>query len=358
MKHRTALALLALSLSVHTLIAPHALAQGGQANLALVAGKNDLSDADKVAIKDMVDRQRPLLGGTAAEVRKAREVILAPLEERQVSVPFRVELSRQIFDSLRALSTDQRDVVAVNALRVAGELATTNSAKLVLDGLKDKRSAVRHGAIYAMSRMFMQAARTSPAISATDMREAIAALERVAATEADPLAVEGAISALVTAARAPEGSPAMARMGEALGVRLRAAAKSPAAPETTGSLALGVRAVRELRDAMIGGGAGAPRSSVQAAGKLAGQLLVLVREQAKAGTGEADAHAQAAQLAQTTITLASTSLNGPEVEKLKLALADRAKDPAAFAKDLDRLIGEDGLLTKAPFEAKVDDFKP
>lgn len=353
-----ALAPLALALAFTTLAPSAAFAQGGQVSLTQVAGKNDLSDADKNAIREMVERQRPLLSGTASEVRRAREAIVAPLEERGVSVPFRVELSRQLFDTLKALSTDARDVVAVNALRIAGELATTNSLRVVVDGLKDKRPAVRHGALYAMSRLFMQAARTSPAVSQGDMRSAISELERIASGETDPLMIDGAISALVAAARAPEGGTAMARMGEAVGVRLKAAAKSPGGAEGAGSLSVGVRAVRELRDALIGGGAKVPSDSVQAAAKLSGQLLVLVREQAKAGIGEPDSHAQAAQLAQTTITLASTSLNGAEIDKLRLALADKAKDPAAFAREIDRLIGPDGVLTKPPFSAKPDDFKP
>jgi hypothetical protein len=363
MKHRKAHALLAiaplatlvLSVGLATLAPRVAFAQ---ASVAQIVTKNDLSEADKGVIRDLIERQRPLLSGTAAEVRRAREALVAPLEERGVSVPFRVEMSRQLFETLKTLSADGRDVVAVNALRVAGELATTNSLRVVSDGLKDKRPAVRHGALFAMGRLFMQAARTSPAVSQGDMRSAIAELERIASGESDPLMIDGAISALVAAARAPEGSAAMARMGEAVGVRLRAGAKSPSGAEGAGSLGVGVRGVRELRDAMIGGGGRVAPETVQAAAKLSGQLLVLVREHAKAGVGEPDALAQAAQLAHTTLTLASTSLNGPEIEKLRLALADKAKDPAAFAREVDKLVGPDGVLTKAPFTAKADDFKP
>jgi hypothetical protein len=327
-----------------------------QAPIEQLAARTDLTDADKAQLKDLIEKNRAGLSGAPTEVRKAREALLQPLEQRSVSVPFRVEYARQLLDVLRPLTKDARDVVAVNALLITGELATSNSSSVLQDGLKDARTSVQLGALHAYARAFLQISRQAPAMSPQEVSRGIEAISALMATSTDARIVDGALSALVSASRTDEGRQALALASASLGARLRAAGKST--PPDQAMVLVGIRGVREMRDALIAAQGQASEQTAKGAGILAGQLLVALREAGRASEPMADLP-QAVTLAETTLTLASTNLRGPDIKALNLDLAERARkgENDAFATQLERLIGPGGVLSKAPFNAPADAFK-
>jgi hypothetical protein len=316
----------------------------GQASLSDMASRIDLSDADRAEITKQVDRYTAMIAtGTPANVRDGREALTKPFEADKVTVPFRVEAGRQLVEALKPLTTSSNELVAVNTLRIAGEVATTNSMALLIDGLKDPRPPVRMGAAYALTRLFAQARRSAPAISAGDTASALKALEAFIAAERDARLIDTAISAMVLAAKAPGGSAAPDRMARAIVEKARGKGAE------ADTLTITSRAVREMRDVLIGSDGKAPPGTARAAAEVAGQLIVAIKAQLT--TADKEALITAAGSAETTLTIASTTLAGPDIAAMKLALADkvRAADQDGLDKQAERVLA---VLKSEPFNIK------
>lgn len=315
-----------------------------QVNLGTLAPKETLTQADKDEIKRQVDKAAPMLAsGDASDVKRAREMLTDAFEAKRVSVGFRVEAARQMLPALTPIIAGQRELAAVNALRVAGEAATSNSLTVVLGSLKDPRTSVRIGASYALSRLFMQAARTAPAVTPGDTSRALQAIEAYIAAEADPMALDTAISAMVAAGGVPGGEDASIRISNVVIAKINGKYDSP------DNLALAFRAVREMRSQFTAAGATVSPAAASAAAAVAAELLKCI--QAQMTTANATTLQTAAGAAETTITLASTTLRGPDIAGLNLGLVDAVKagNAEAFTAALNKLTP---VLKAAPFNVK------
>lgn len=149
----------ALVLAVGSL-SPSALAQVGVGLPANVVNAPNIGPAEQKAIDEHVEKWMKDLGLDEAEkVKKAREALAGPVMEQNISVPFRLAYSKALVDAkLADLCKSKNDTIAINALRLAGEAAETQSIALLKDGFADKRTSVRYAAVFGAMRAFEQVA--------------------------------------------------------------------------------------------------------------------------------------------------------------------------------------------------------
>ncbi len=137
-----------------------------------------LGDEARRQIQAYVDRViADLSAQDPVRIRDARNHLLMPLSDPQVGVPFRLEYSRQLCPRLEVLAQDARPIVAVNALRIAGDLATDRSVEILLSQLEHREASIRLASASGLARAFEAMRDTAPAI---DQQAAARLLNRCA----------------------------------------------------------------------------------------------------------------------------------------------------------------------------------
>lgn len=333
--------LLTLALGVMLVVGP----TGALARQPLPNGieaKPALNQADRDAITRFVGEQKAKLSGEPDAIKSGRDNLLARLASRGVTVEFRQVMAGALVDDLRRLAADQRDIVAVNALRVAGELATSTSVSIAIDGLKDPRSPVAYAATFALARAF-EAARANPAINPADLNRAVGAAADFLSRQTDAHLADGATLALCAACRieGPAGFPDSALVALAKAAGARAQTIGAAGVDSAAMLAVVTRAAVSLRDAALPGRAIAPATRTAAA-TLAGELLVAVERAAKAqGAPSPATFAPEAQLGETLLCLIA--------ERQAIGLGQRLQsgDLPGFSKLLDEQVLSDAGILKS-----------
>lgn len=186
--------LLAFALSAGTLT-PHA---AGQAIPAALATAPVLSDAQKTELSDFVSKQKPLLSDRE-KLKSARDSILAPLAQNNVSVAFRNELWKSVADTAGTLMKSGDEVLAVNAYRMAGEIATESSVETLFTGLKSNKVAIRYAAAFGIRRAFEAASANAPAVGRDKAVDLLRAVTTAAAVEKDSHCFDAMIQAVAAA---------------------------------------------------------------------------------------------------------------------------------------------------------------
>ncbi len=176
-----------------------------------IVSASPLDAAQKAVIEKYVkDRMGDLAGAevidakVALAIKKARTELTAPLEMKSVSVPFRQEYSRVLMaEKLAELSKDKKDIVAINALRLAGETAASEMLPLIAGQLADERTAVRYAAGYAAQRLFEQVAPPDHSLAVTmdSLVELVGKLSARLAKEREPLVSDLLVRTLLSAAK-------------------------------------------------------------------------------------------------------------------------------------------------------------
>ena len=298
--------------------------------------KQDVSAADKQIIKAFIDGNAANLKGTPLEIKKAREALVKPVERDGVTVSFRVAMGSDLVTVLKPLVNEkEREVVVVNALRIAGEVATTNMIDVLLEGLKDPRESVRYAATHAMAQFFIAADKFAPAITKDDGARCVRGLVDVIEKENSVRVVDGASIALMSARPFMKGL-AVQRLAEAGGRKAILLAKSTEPVD----LGTHLRIAGALRTDLLDAQKITP-DAVLASVKFAGQTLVLVKNQMKT-SGDRVAIVQTAKACHGIISLGSEILKGPEIDQGMPKLLDQSKD-ADFEKAVMLLTGPGGL---------------
>lgn len=332
---------------------------------------SDLSDIQKDVIKRVVDAHKAGLSGQADkaknEIKKSRNALLEPMQNAGISVQFRLYYSELLAKELKPLISSEREVVAINALRIAGELATTTSLDLLSDGLKDKRAGVRFAAVNGYESTFAAVERTPAAISkASQATAALGILKAAVAKESDAKVLEAVALAFQAASKVSskklEGvrGEAISSLSESIGAKAQAATdgRYDASFRRAANAARNALAAQDINEPALNG-----RVLKDAAG-LAGDLLASVLRRVKSGelsVGVVDEAEQAALRkkrselvllvadSERTIQWAGNGLSAPNAVDLKLSdLLQQGKDDA-FQSEVLRLIGANGSLTAAPF---------
>lgn len=366
------LAVLCLSLGLLTVGVPRAVAQPGNLPREIVRA-SDLSQAQKDRIREFVDGNKGGLGGESQEIRKSRNTLLEPLRDPEISVQFRLEYTRVLISALRALASDTSEVVAVNAVRIAGELATAASVDLLLDALKDKRPGVRYMAASGFEGTYSAIAQTVPAIGAAQQAlRTLDALKAAFISETDPRVLEGITLAYQAATKVPgkqiEGmrDAGVSSLSQAVSARI---AKGSTGVEDDAAFQ---RALLAVRSSVINPNVNERELSsavLREAAAMAGDLLALAYQRVKSGGLEPNDSLDAAAARRLRL---STALMVIEAERTvffiqgKLSnlppkdfrvgqLIQQSKDQE-FLTQVMQIIGPNGVLTSTSFGNKDDRF--
>lgn len=336
---------------------------------------SELTDAHKAAIRQFVDQNKDGLSESPEAVARSRKALIANLQkEPKISVAFRLEYARLLGPVLRPLAASDRDVNAINALTLAGELATTSGIDILGDRLADKRAAVRFAAVDGFTATFSAIETTSPAIApAQQAIRAISTLKSAMEKETDANVLEAYCLALRAATKVPSAKlegvrpAAVKALSEAISARARATDDATydsafRRSVNTAREALTVQAINEPQ---------LPGDVVDAAAGMAGDVLACVLRRLTKGeldvTSE-DPKATEAALkvradfvlivadAESSIQWANTAKGGNNFPPLKLAELIQQKKDSEFQTVVLRLIGPQGYLTNKPFPFKDDHF--
>ena len=316
--------------------------------------KNEISPSDRQQMKALIDANKAGLSGTPSEIKKSREVLVAPLEKDGVSVQFRVACASALLESggLAGLAAHKdNDLIATNALRIAGQSATGNTMRLVLDALKDPRPQVRYAATVA-ARAAFTAARTNSALAPDELSRAMRALSDTVVQDAAPQPVDGAIQALVAARDVPNNrSTAIERLTDAAGRKALALAKG----SDPFDLAPFLRASGPLQQDIIEGDK-LPVETRRTIAVFAAQILIAVDAQWRDG----DPDAITVQTAKAANSLLSLAMQQISRQSSPLALGDLVAPgkKQQFQEALAKLVGPGGTLQSAPYSLPADKLKP
>lgn len=347
-----------------------------------VINAGNIGAGEKKAIEDHVALHIKDLGGDDPEkIRKAKNALVNPLLEPAVSVPFRLEYSRVLAASgLGELCKSKNETAAINALRLAGEVAENEMLGLVEEGFKDTRSAVRYAAVFAAGRAFEQVMPADRSVAATSskleqvVRGVVTAMNK---DKEETLIIDAASRSLLSAARVERpryesiGKLASAEVCKGLSKRVAAAG-----PDDLTIVEAGQRAAAQFGE-ILGGAKGpqfdkdARKEAVTLAGELAAWVVRQINTPKIPQVAKNDAADEAAKkrkdrepfktvlaTAENAVLSAikSAGVNPPAARLVPaFDLADRGGDANVVVQTKDWLIRD--VMAKAPFEISADRFK-
>lgn len=265
-----------------------ALGQGVPSNV--VQSVASLAPGDQAAIKSFVDRHAPdLAAQEPSRIRDARVALMTPLSDPRVGVPFRLEMSRQLAPSLERLAQDSTPVIAVNAVRLAGELATDRSADVVASALTSRDSSVRLAAAAAAGRVFEAVRTTTPALNLDAARRLAQRVADQFKAEGEPNVADALARALISAGSmsgvtggfAAVRSEALERLSTLLSEPLQRWTAAGEAPDERARVETLLRTLSALRQEMAGdqnasSGDRLSEGAVRSAARLADQTLAFI----------------------------------------------------------------------------------
>lgn len=327
-------------------------------------------DQAQIVTKFVKDHSTNLGSDNPQLVKRDRIALLAPLSDPQASPAFRLRFSEALAPLLGDLATSVSEIVVINSLVIAGDLATAQGVEVLIEGLASQKPSVRYQAAFGFRRTFESlASMTTPTMRPDQAESGIRAVTEQIEKETDSLVIDGLVFAAAEASRAPGlRSAALTHLGNALSIKIKSHG-GKLAPEALAQSYL--RAGAAVRDALTASDSGQiSPESMKAATEMAGQIIAYCVQavEAKAlpsgdkGSAEAairEMHAQLATTAENVLLLAVTHQGGaaPAARKIgdKLKAGTTAAD-ASFSEDARSLVGKDGLLSKDPFKFAPDAF--
>lgn len=167
---------------------------------AVITSSVPLNRDQTAQIAQLVAESVPDLSSDDPElVGQARNRLLAPLEKAGIGVPFRLAYSNALTPELEPLARDERELTAVNALRILGEIATDRATLAVETAVDHPGVGIRYTAVYGLARTFDAVATESPAVAPPRIEQLISRLAELVRNEPDPWILDVAVRALVAA---------------------------------------------------------------------------------------------------------------------------------------------------------------
>lgn len=325
---------------------------------------------------------QPLLegikGDEATKVRDARVGLIKPLQRSVVGVPFRQAYSKVLGIPLTQLATGKRTLNAVNALRVAAELATTEGFDVIEKGFSSDDAAVRVAAAGAAGRAFSIASKATSIVVPKRLLDMTTALGKLVESDPNSDVVDGAADALVEAIRSSASTEVRNGAVAALcrGVSAQTQKVKSAVPDKRTLFAI-LRAGLALRDELTNANAGnrpaLPAESIKAIGEVGGDMIASVARlvasgalpNAKAGDPQSvrrekeEERVMPAQIVGAGEQI--LSLIADRTEPIRTSLSEKIREgtvdsDAKFLLDVKQLLGPGGRLTRAPFNLPANRF--
>lgn len=318
--------------------------------------------------------------GSDHRIRQARNAVMEPLADAQVSAPFRLEYSKQLEPHLERLAggaAPRNELAVVNALLIAGDIATDASVAIAEKRLSDESVAVRYAAVKAMTLTLESLARHTPAIMPERAARIVRTLGKQLATDPDSRVADAAVRGLIAGMNVTRQgfgevrTQSVSELAVRLGARLKSQDGKPIDDMLVES---SVQAATAVRDALANPGAAGtlPAAVQKEAAGLAGDMVAYVARIVRKGEDlpqvaptdtpdEAAVKTQArvgsrqmVAVSETVITLAGGAKTSPLNDLLKSA---SPQDDARFLDSTTLVIGPAGSLQKPPFGFADDRFQ-
>ncbi len=335
-----------------------ALAQIGSTLAEEVSRTPAVSAEQKAAIGRLIADNTAGLSADSAGIRRARNALVAPLRVGRVSSAFRLEYATQLLPVVRPLAASDKPDVAVNAVRLAGELGTRSGMDLLEAALKDKRPEVRVMAAMGFARAFNTAREGSTPLIPAQTDPAIAALASALGTENDPAVLDALFSALQIAAKVTDESiPGLrTRAVEEIGSQAASLAQR-AKPEQDSVL---LRATKALFDELGDVGNRPSPLAIKNAGAAAGDSTALILRRLS-GDLPAESRAELGLLGDQASRLYFVAAQRSGASgAAQLKIGDAVRDPGTGGGSVAELNREAArlfeALTQAPFSLPADRF--
>jgi hypothetical protein len=369
MLHRSRLHI-APTLAAAVLLAVAPVALGQQTSLPTTA--LTLSGDQQAQLTKYIEDHTAKLGDAdEAAVRRDRARLVEPLQSGQVSAAFRLAYSAAAAPKLAA-AIGGKDLNAINAVVVAGELATDGGIDLLSTALKSESASVRYQAVAGARRTFETLSASAEAISGPAAEKLVRDLAERISVDTDEFVVDGAVRALISGGSvakpnfAAMRSLAVSQLCQMLAKRAEFAGNKPLSSQMAQTALTAAGGLRDLIAAA--GGAALPAPALKETAELMGHFLAhcsrTVRAQALPKTTEGsirELYAQLSQLSETTIIAGgraiSAQFQSPSRDLAAKLRADTAKSDGDFMNDIEQIAGGSGLLTRAPFEIAGSKFK-
>lgn len=318
-------------------------------------------DIDTAAVRACIDANASDLKGDYDAIRQARQNILTPLRAQNVSVFFRLAYSDALRATLTPLVKDANEDVAINALRIAGELGTTDGANLCVSALDDKRPGVRMMAASGLARTFA-VLWTTPTIQTQPFAGIETRLSAALTKEKDPEVLDGFAMAYEAGAQIPNSV-----VGDARNITLRSAAmkfgqiaqqKDVSAAHNPALLRVSKAMLDTLTQAV--GEPKLPQDTLREIGGFGGDLLAYALRRLRAGNVGDSERQQLAVLvgqAQNLVSVSGSQLGmAPKAYRLNAIVAEG--NDAQYTPAVMNVIGAEGDLVKPPFSLRKERFIP
>jgi hypothetical protein len=322
-----------------------------------------LTSAQEQAVQSFVKEHTSNLASDNPQfIKRDRSALLEPLADLEASPKFRFTYAEALIPTLESLAGNANEMVVINAMVLAGDLATAQGVTYLTKGLTAAKPAVRYQAAFGLRRTFEAlAAMPSPTIND---EQRVAAIESIAGRmkdEADAVVLDGLVYAALEAGKAPATrNAAMIQLGRAMAAKVRAVGGKAASDSMAQVL---LRAGAGLRDSLVAAQAGqvsdeAVMAAADAAGAMIAYCVKAVESRslpaaAQGTTPAREAHAQLATTCENVVLLGATLKKGgsvPEARKIGDKIrAGTAESDQAFVQDARALVGREGLLSKPPF---------
>ena len=279
---RTLIPAAALLLSV-----PSATAQVSSSLPGSIVQSGTVSGAARQQITDFVESVTGSLDSDdIRNAARAREQLLRPLQDRDVSVAFRQAYGEALGSMLDSYSESEDVQQRLLALRVGGELATSDSVRIIRKHLTSSDAGIRLFSIGRVQRVFEMTSAHGPAISSSEATGLVRLIAKQAESTADPIELDGIVRALAAGASLPGSDLSGARNAS---VQSMESVVSPILRglepngDTQTAYRLALRAASAMTGSIIDVNASTDAAALKASIGLAGDMLSVPLRQIFAG---------------------------------------------------------------------------
>jgi len=311
------------------------------------------------------DRLGRLASGEPLAVRNARTALLAPLRSNDADSAFRLQYSGALQNGgLARLAADSDNLISINAIVVAGELATPLSVTILENALGDRREAIRYEAARSLGILLSAFDADRAAVPANQIDSVFSSIAAQFGSEQSHQVVD----ALIVALASPNLDPDLrTRCATAMCEGVAEVAKRWRDGAATEAQALAIfRAIDDSFSDLLGG---ADPEFAKAAAIASGQALAFFLHWVETTPPEQmsdDEQRLAIDLgagSERVLLLAHSSVTGDSED-------ERITDPirafiegrsgasiARIRSEIDHWTGAGGRLLSAPYNAAASDFE-
>lgn len=314
------------------------------------------------------DNQDDLLSDDPTLCQRARKRLSDPLESANISLDFRRKYSDQLMGTVGIASQSQNEHIAVNALLLAGHLATPQSVEVLVRALDDQRVPVRYAGLAGLTLTMAQIDRSQPAIHEDLAVELVERVATLVENEESSIVFDGGVRTLVAAATQRQIDAVRRQAQTSIFSSLRYRLKSHQGVVDTQTLTGAIRGIDALQSLLIEDTGNIRNDVATSAAELSGHLLALLGERIGAGDVDDDQTLEMArvrnlviqglQLCEATINLVNADYrNGQPLAGQDLGGTFGNGDNAGTVEAINQgYIGPNGVLIRPPFSFAAGTF--